>query len=96
MSDSSKLVSRVKEYLAEKHEVLYCKGLHYNVEGSCHELKWDLNQADYPMIMVGDFVSEDDFFNYICKEIDRKKFFWNQYFIARRVTNSELQQHKTK
>lgn len=83
MDQDISLINRVKNYLVEKHEIAYCKRLEYNNENGYFELKWELNDLSHPLIMMGDFLSEEDFFLYICKEIDNKRIFLTKYFILR-------------
>lgn len=76
--------------MRDKYEIEFCGELEYNTDGFWYELKWYINTDEFPRIMVGDFESEDKFFDYICKEIDRTKYFRTNYFVARRVAKEEL------
>lgn len=80
------LECKVLEYLKTKYELEYVKEITYNTEDTYHELIWELNNKEYPYKMMGDFVSQDDFFNYICKQIDSSRFFLKDYFILKMET----------
>ncbi len=84
---SETLVGRVRYYLECKYDIKYNSKFTYVVNEDTDEyrLMWHLNDQDHPLIMQGQFLSEDSFFNYVCKEIDAKKPFFVKYFIARRV-----------
>lgn len=83
MADNCSLTDRIEKYLCERHEVKYTGKFQYTVDDTSYSLLWNLNNQDKPMVIAGDFESEEDFYNYVCKEIDTRKFFLRQYFILK-------------
>lgn len=82
---------RVRLWLEVKYQVEYLGNLIYTttpdsgLNTNYYNLSWGLNQETYPFIMQGDFPTEDDFYNYIVKQIAYTKFFETKRFIAYRV-----------
>lgn len=72
------LVDKVNQYLETKYEVKHISRMKYTVDDTSHKLEWSMNQADRPYIMSGDFLTEDSFFKYVCKEIDNKRIYLKQ------------------
>lgn len=66
---------------------MYTGAFKYKNENTMYELSWALNDQDHPLMMAGDFENEDQFFNYVCKEIDAKRFFLRKHFILKMETN---------
>lgn len=57
--------------------------MNYKRNETSHVLEWLLADQDHPLVMMGDFETEDDFFKYVCKEIDNKRFFLRKHFVAK-------------
>lgn len=79
MNTYSEFEQRVINFICEKYDSLYVGKLDYTVEpdGDVFHftLKWGLNQNDYPFVMQGQFLNEDKFFDYVCKQIEKTRFF---------------------
>lgn len=77
------LEDKVRCFLKDTYELHYNSKLKYIVKDTQHILEWTLNDQDHPFVMMGDFENEDQFFNYVCKEITTKRFFLKKYSIAK-------------
>ena len=88
MNTYSEFELRVIKFICEKYKVEYVGKLKYTTEPdddvTHYKLEWGLNQNDYPFVMQGQFLNEDQFFNYVCKQVELTKFFKTRYFVARR------------
>lgn len=73
---------RVIDYLCTELELGYNSRLKYRNEDTQYFLEWILNDQDHPFVMMGDFESEDDFFNYVVKEINRSRLYIKKYSVA--------------
>ena len=75
MSTCLDLPDRVREYLREKFNKEYLGTLTYTIDtisvspANLYNLSWGLNQETYPFVMQGEFMTEDQFFCYIVKQI---------------------------
>ncbi len=91
MTESCSLISKVLSYLECDLEVKYIGALSYTTEEiedepyDYYKLIWYLNQQDQPVIMHGQFESEDDFFEYLKKEIRSKRLHQVEYMIGRKL-----------
>ena len=83
MEQEMDLVERVKQYLCLTHELKYNSRMNYTHQETFFKLEWLLADQDHPLVMMGDFVNEEQFFKYVCKEIDTKRFFLRKYFVAK-------------
>ena len=82
------LIERIHKYLNEVLCVEYTGKMTYrvNLETEEHTLEWPLNPVDNrPLVLMGQFNSEEDFYNYIIKEIKTKRFFLYKNFNAIKV-----------
>jgi len=77
------LEDKVRAFLCETYELDYNSTMKYIVRDTTHILEWTLNDQDHPYVMMGDFESEDSFFEYIKKEIKRSRIFLRGYSIAK-------------
>lgn len=89
MSDSSiSFTQAVKDYLLQKHGYVYTSKFIYTSpddENTAYSLQWLENNQDRPYVVMGDFQTEDDFLNYVKKDIDTSRFFLKQTFILKRT-----------
>jgi len=90
MSTYLDLPDRVRQYIRDKFHKEYLSTLDYYTKPICDGVKlyvltWGLNQWMFPFVMQGEFTSEDNFFNYIVKQIGSTKFFETKHFIAYRI-----------
>lgn len=82
------LIERIHKYLNEVLCVEYTGKMTYrvNLETEEYTLEWPLNPVDNrPLVLMGQFNSEEDFYNYIIKEIKTKRFFLYKNFNAIKV-----------
>lgn len=86
---NNEFTTRVRNYLLERYGVVYDAQFVYTAgtdfNPNQYSLAWLENNQDKPMIMVGDFEDEDSFFNYVCKEIDTRRFFLKKVFVLVRT-----------
>lgn len=86
------LVERILQHLRDQYCVEYTGKLTYRTRPEAEEyvLEWPLNPVDErPLMLMGQFNSEEDFFNYIKKEIKTKRFFLYKNFIAYKLPQGE-------
>ena len=86
------LIERIHKYLNEVLCIEYTGKLQFEVDYNFGDapdladyyLEWPLNPDDYrnPMILMGQFRSEDEFYDYIIKEIKAKRFYLYKNFRA--------------
>lgn len=69
--------------MCETHDLSYNSRWRYTAEDGIYKLEWFLNDEIHPLVMMGDFENEDQFFEYIKKEINDKRFFLRKHFIAK-------------
>ena len=82
------LIERIKEYLKCQFKVEYTGKMELKTEYDEDEpdyvnytLLWPLNpDSPLPLILMGQFKDEEDFFEYIKKEIKTKRFFLYKNF----------------
>lgn len=83
------LIEKIKKYLRDQFCVEYTGKLNLIVDVYTEEeeglivytLKWPLNPDDpRPLILEGQFRNEDEFFEYIKKQIKTKRFFLYKNF----------------
>lgn len=80
----------VKQYLVDTHGMCYNGKFIYinpeeDEEATAYSLQWLENNQDRPYVVMGDFVNEDAFLNYVKKDIDSGRFFLKQVFILKRT-----------
>lgn len=73
---------RIIDYLCTNLQLKYNSRLKYINEDTKYVLEWMMNDQDHPYVMMGDFESEDQFFDYVVKEIHRSRFYLKQHFVA--------------
>ncbi len=71
----------IKCHLIDKYELLYNKTMEVTVDGEFYSLFMELNNADRPLMIGGEFETDLDFAKYVVKEIDRREIFKTKYFI---------------
>lgn len=69
--------------MCEEHQLEYNSRFKYTNVGTFYKLEWLLNDQDHPLTMMGDFESEDDFYTYVTKEINTRRFFLRKYSVAK-------------
>lgn len=74
------LENAIKNYFREKHQVEYVRGLKVEKGENFYKLILDLNQPYKPLTIQGEFVSDEQFLNYIYKEIDSRRLFTVSFF----------------
>lgn len=77
----SPIINKLNEYLISTYGVCYNKGYKIFIDEDNYTLYLDLNNPDRPTIIAGQFESEEDFTNYLIKEMRRRGLFRNEYFI---------------
>jgi len=79
----------VKQYLCEKHGFVYSGEFILKTPedeySTCYSLQWLENNQDRPYVVMGDFATEDDFLEYVFKDIDSGRFFLKQVFILKQT-----------
>lgn len=78
----------VKDYLLEKHDVCYTGKfilITPNENQRGYSLQWLQNNQDRPYVVMGDFLDDDDFLEYVKKDIDSSRFFLKRVFILKRT-----------
>lgn len=87
------LLEKLNKYLEEVLCVQYTGTLLYfhQEDSDEYKLTWPLNPDDNrPLVLMGQFDSEDDFYKYIIKEIKNKRFHLFKNFRAYRVPKDQL------
>lgn len=82
------LIERINEYLNKQFCVEYTGKMQLKVEAEddsdffFYTLEWPLNPDDQrnPLTLAGQFLNDDDFFEYIKKQIKNKRFFLYKNF----------------
>ena len=83
MQSTCSLEDKVREFLLKEHDLIYNSKLTYKQSDTTHILEWELNDQNHPYVMMGDFETEDDFFQYVCKTINATRFFLRKYCVAK-------------
>lgn len=80
---------RVREYLIEKYDKAYKAHFIYEAGNEdnpyLYTLQWVYQYQDKPMTILGEFNNEDQFFKYVCKEIDLRRFYLMQTYTLQRT-----------
>lgn len=69
------LENNIKQYLEVTHGVCYNKPLPITIEDNVYTCIWYLNKDKRPVVIQGEFDSDEEFLIYIYKEIDSRRLF---------------------
>ena len=84
------LEQRIIDYLCTNLEIKYNSRMKYRNEGTQYFLEWILNDQDHPFVMMGDFESEEQFYQYVIKEIHRTRLYIKKHYVAKMDTTSTI------
>lgn len=74
------IMKEINKWLIEEHGVYYNKSYELFMDKPDYSLYLHLNNRDRPLILAGQFDSDDKFIDYIKKELNSRKTFWIEYF----------------
>ncbi len=77
------IIDNINKHLLNKHNMLYKGKMSVEKEGDSYTLLLNLNNQDRPLVIAGEFDSDEEFTTYANKELDNKKPFLTEYFILK-------------
>lgn len=67
--------AEIINYILEKYQIRYNSQIKVTSEDGVYGLEFALNRENKPLVISGDFDSDESFLNYVKKEIDKRRFF---------------------
>lgn len=74
------IMAKLNEYLMDVYCLYYRGGYTIYKMGDSYTLYIDFLNKDFPVIIAGDFLSDDDFIEYLKKEMRERGLFNTNYF----------------
>jgi hypothetical protein len=81
-SSDTYIMDSVNKWLSETYGVIYNKSYRLYIEGDEYSLYLHMNNQDRPLILAGEFSTKEAFIDYVKKEMQARKLFFFEYFIA--------------
>lgn len=78
------LENNLKQYICNTFDVEYSKRLPITIDGNNYICTLYLNQSDKPIIIQGEFESEDQFYNFMIKELNNRRMHVVSYYILQK------------
>lgn len=88
--NGSYIMSKLNEYLADKFCLIYDGGYRVYKDDIRYSLYLNFMNYDKPMIISGEFFSDDDFVSYLIKEMRMRHLFDNKYYKVLRVNEEDM------
>ena len=80
------MVKDIIKWMEECQGVIYIKGLDIRFRDGIYKAEFEMNNSDMPLIISGEFMSDEEFFIYLCKELISKRLFTTRFNTVRTIT----------